>query len=247
MSPKIKTPISKPEIIRPYKNRPNSKRETLLNWEYAIQVPNGLPGFPVVSSIDALNAAIVYAKGYKDHIEHQHPCEPFTSEIFQKFIRISDYIFPNVERPICMTEANVKGYLKKIQDILDKPDASGDERIFYFEQRNRLLRTRIFYKQFHPKYKYSLCIFKTMDGTYYVITDLGKFFNSTTKQKYCMECNRYYEQSATNRHNSKCPIRCQACLRINPKDGRCKATAPIECKKCNRVSFFNYKKPLKTN
>ena len=235
MSPKI---ISKPECVSAYKNRPTSKRESILNYEYAIPVPNGSSGFPTVSPVNALNIALVCAMKNKERFAYQQPCDPITPEIFQSYITFSNSLFVNAERPSCMSENNVKGYLQKIQDILDKPDASGDERIFYFEQRNRLLRTRIFYKQFHPKYKYSLCIFKTMDGNYYVITDLGKFFNSTTKQKYCMECNRYYEQSATNRHNSKCPIRCQACLRINPKDGRCKPTAPIECTKCNRVSFL---------
>ena len=238
MSTKVKSSISKSEYTRAYKNRPNSKRNSLLNGEYAIPIPNGLPGFPLVSQIDALNVAIVYAIVYKSKIEYQQPCEPLTPKNFEYLIHVSNKLFPNVERPSCMTEANVKGYLQKLQDILDKPDGSGVERIFYFEARKRQMRTRVFYKPFNPKYKYNLCIFKAVDGYYYVIKDLGKFFNCTTKHIYCMECNRYYEQCAINRHTPKCPIRCQSCLRINPKNGPCKETMPIECKKCNRVSFF---------
>ena len=243
MTSKIKHTISKPRTTLIYKNRPNCKRESLLDFDSAIRIPYGyqsdlMRGFPDVDPIVALNVAIQYALTFKTSISYQQD-NSITKEDFRQYIKDADIMLKDVQRPSGMKESQVKAYLQKVQDILDKPDGTGEDRIFYFEERKRHFRTRVFYQPFNPKYKFNLCIIKVLrNGMLYVIKNPGQFFNCKTKQKYCMECNRYYEQRATNKHNSGCPIRCQACLRINPKDGPCKKDSPIECKACKRVRFL---------
>ena len=102
---------------------------------------------------------------------------------------------------------------------------------------------RIYYKLHDPKYEYSLCVYQKPSGEYYVLTDVGKFFNSKTKCRYCMECNIWYENSIVNGHNNKCPLKCSGCLRIGTRE-RCKEDFPISCVKCykqfNNKECFDY-------
>ena len=226
--------IQRPEFkqtISSYKQRLNNQRKLTLDMKYAIPIP-------MKSSIHALNFAISFAINREDQIANQQkPYDRITPDLFKFHVQ---NIFEQMGQPKDMREASIKTYLSKIQEFIEmtnaqNPKRNAHERIFYFEERPRQKKHRVFYRKFEPKFNRNLFIYKDLSGQFYVLTNVGKFFNSKNKQKYCVECNSWYEQLIKNRHNKKCPIRCQACYRINPKDGPCLEIKKVPCNNCYKV------------
>ena len=208
--------------IETYRKRPNSIRESLLNWNYSIRMP-------LHTSIECLGAAFEFAVFNSKYIETINNIPSPALDIFYELLRLV-----NIHVKPCF---HVREYLKNLQNHYNR--TIGDVRLFYFEARNRQKNYRVFYEPFNKTFRHSLAVYKAEDGSFNVLTNIGKFFNFKTNCKYCLECNQYYQNIVFNRHRNDCPIRCPKCYRIDDKNGSCKhENKHYYCVLCNR-NFYN--------
>lgn len=209
--------------LETYMNGAKNRRQKIMNWKYAISMR-------CVDGLDGLLGSLEYARILIQSKEEGKLCKVPTEDYIRTLANHLKHFVPH--------NIDTIEYLKKIQEFYDK--AYGNLRIFVYSPSESYKNARFFYTEFDQKYEHNLCIYIDENGKYFVITDIGRFLNdkASKNNNYCWECNSYYRNKILNEHKQSCPIRCPACYRIDPKNGRCKKECDVHCPICNK-NFFN--------
>lgn len=129
----------------------------------------------------------------------------------------------------------------------------GNLRIFYFVSTATHNNFVVYRSPWRPNCL-NLFVYQTKrganDGSYYVISDVRKFFFGhfeVSGYTYCPDCNSLSDKKCLEAHTKKCPNMCHSCFRWGAP---CPEDLPVTCTKChryfpNKECFnFHFTKPL---
>lgn len=198
-----------------YTNGSKKPRQRFLNWKYAICMGES-------RGLDGILGAFEYARIHKERLKFlcSRPLETYIKKLSN-----------NLKKNISFGN----DVLKDVQEYYDRE--YGNIRLFLYGTDLWRKNKRLYYINHDAKYEHNLFVYKHSNGKYFVITNVGKFFDTKSQIKYCIECNTRYLGGIFNEHNAKCPLRCDSCMRVNPK-GKCKEKNALSCIKCYKM-FYN--------
>ena len=193
-------------------------RKRLMDWKMAIPIGS-------ITGANGLLGAFELARKLNDNISSNPDLEysPSNEEMLELINNISGKI---------NYDGNVISLLENLQKYYY--ENYGNLRIiFYCPESAVHSKSHVLYRGAHIPKCQNLCVYKNLNGFYYVIKDVKRFFYASSAKKfvYCHDCNSLYKSDFPIAHKKSCPNLCKGCFLMH---SNCEGNLDLQCDHCKR-------------